>query len=166
MPRHRLHEDNHSTQSCNLTRDKIQPRFHAVNAQRLDNSGSVMFTLRYQGRSTEVSALVSEAVKDEILLSWRVLTNLGVIDSTFPNIKHTPPRVQWTRRMCCPRSKKTISQNIKVQIFPTGTTKLQRLPKIRRAQPSSMVLRTVTKNGSRSVPFGKRTHFRPSHRQS
>ena len=124
------------------------------------------FTLRYQGRSTEVSALVSDAVKDEILLSWRVLTNLGVIDSTFPNIKHTPPRVQWTRRMCCPRSKKTISQNIKVQIFPTGTTKLQRLPKIRRAQPSSMVLRTVTTNGSRSVPFGKRTHFRPSHRQS
>ena len=96
MPRHRLHEDNHSTQSCNLTRDKIQPRFHAVNAQRLDNSGSVTFTLRYQGRSTEVSTLVSDSVKDEILLSWRVLKNLEVINNTFPNIKGTPVRAART----------------------------------------------------------------------
>ena len=68
----------------------------AVNAQSLDNSSSVTFTLRYQGRSTEVSALVSDAVKEEILLSWRVLKNLGVIDSTFPNVKHPPVRAPKT----------------------------------------------------------------------
>ena len=54
-------------------------KIRAVNAQRLDNSGSVTFTLRYQGRSTEVNTLVSDAIKDEILLSWRVLKSLGVI---------------------------------------------------------------------------------------
>ena len=71
-------------------------KIKAVNAQRLDNSGSVTFTLRYQGRSTEVNALVSDAIKDEILLSWRVLKNLGVIDNTFPNVKHRPVRAAKT----------------------------------------------------------------------
>ena len=42
-------------------------KIRAVNAQRLGNSGSVTFTLRYQGRSTEVNTLVSDAIKDEIL---------------------------------------------------------------------------------------------------
>ena len=71
-------------------------KIRAVNAQRLDNSGSVTFTLRYQGRSTEVNALVSDSIKDEILLSWRVLKNLGVIDNTFPNVKHRPVRAAKT----------------------------------------------------------------------
>ena len=71
-------------------------KIRAVNAQRLDNSGSVTFTLRYQGRSIEVNALVSDAIKDEILLSWGVLKNLGVIDSTFPNVKHPPVRAAKT----------------------------------------------------------------------
>ena len=71
-------------------------KIRAVNAQRLDNSGSVTFTLRYQGRSTEVNALVLDPVKDKILLSWRVLKNLGVIDNTFPNVKHPPVRAEKT----------------------------------------------------------------------
>ena len=62
-------------------------KIRAVNAQRLYNSGSVTFTLGYQGQSTEVNALVLDAVKDEILLSWRVLKNLGVINSTFPTVR-------------------------------------------------------------------------------
>ena len=44
----------------------------------------------------EVSALVSDAIKDEILLSWRVLKNLGVIDNTFPNVRHAPVRASKT----------------------------------------------------------------------
>ena len=71
-------------------------KIRAVNAQRLDNSGSVTFTLKYQGRTTEINALVSDAIKDEILLSWRVLKNLGVIDSTFPNVRHAPIRAAKT----------------------------------------------------------------------
>ena len=71
-------------------------KIRAVNAQSLDNSGLVTFTLRYQGRSTKVNALVSDAIKDEILLSWRVLKNLGVIDNTFPNVKHPPVRAEKT----------------------------------------------------------------------
>ena len=34
------------------------------------------------------NALVSDTIKDEILLSWRVLKNLGVIDNTFPNCRN------------------------------------------------------------------------------
>ena len=74
-------------------------KIRAVNAQRLDNSGSVTFTLRYQGRSTEVNALVSDAIKDEILLSWRVLKDLGVIDNTFPDIQNTAVRAATTTTM-------------------------------------------------------------------
>jgi hypothetical protein len=71
-------------------------KIRAVNAQRLDNSGLVTFTLKYQGRTTEINALVSDAIKDEILLSWRVLKNLGVIDNTFPNVRHAPIRAART----------------------------------------------------------------------
>ena len=51
-----------------------------------------MYKRQYQGRTTEINALVSDAIRDEILLSWRVLKNLGVIDSTFPNVRHAPIR--------------------------------------------------------------------------
>ena len=71
-------------------------KIRVVNTQRLDNSGLVTFTLRYQGRTTKVSALVSAAVNDEILLSWRVLKDLVVINGTLPNIKNTTVRTATT----------------------------------------------------------------------
>ena len=64
-----------------------QQRFRAVNGQRLDNSGSVIFNIEYQGWTTEVKALVSKSIKDEVLLSLRVLQSLCVIDSSFQNVR-------------------------------------------------------------------------------
>ena len=43
--------------------------------------------IKYQGRTTEVEALVSSSIEGEVLLSWQVLQKLGVIKNDFPNIK-------------------------------------------------------------------------------
>jgi hypothetical protein len=71
-----------------LTMDtRSRKRVRAVNGQRLNNSGTVTFGIEYQGRTTEVEALVSSSIKGEVLLSWQVLQKLGVINNSFPNIE-------------------------------------------------------------------------------
>ena len=52
--------------------------------------GSVTFQTTYEGRKTDVLALVTSALKNEILLSWRTLQRLGVISEDFP---HATPQV-------------------------------------------------------------------------
>jgi hypothetical protein len=59
----------------------------AVNGQRLNNSGTVTFGIEYQGRTTEVEALVSSSIEGEVLLSWQVLQQLRVINNSFPNVE-------------------------------------------------------------------------------
>ena len=66
---------------------RSKKRVRAVNGQRLNNSGMVTFGIEYQGQTTEVEALVSSSIEDEVLLSWQVLKKLGVIGSSFPNIE-------------------------------------------------------------------------------
>lgn len=66
----------------------------AVNSQRLDNSGLVTFIIKYQGKNTEFNALVSAFMDNEILLSWRVLQDLGVIDNTFKMSETTQSELQ------------------------------------------------------------------------
>ena len=86
----------------------------------------VTFTLRYQGRSTEVNALVSDAVKDEILLSWGVLKNLGVIDDTFPKPPDTIQNDEGTgikgtsQRHMDQGTHNQIDQTIHIIAQPTG----------------------------------------------
>jgi hypothetical protein len=66
------------TRSCKIVR--------AVNGQKLDCLGTVTFDIDFQGKSTEVVALVSSSIANEVLLSWQDLQKLGVIDPDFPNI--------------------------------------------------------------------------------
>merc|ERR1739836_158292 len=47
--------------------------------------GSVSFQATYRGQKTDVLALVTPALQDEILLSWRTLQRLDVIPDDFPN---------------------------------------------------------------------------------
>jgi hypothetical protein len=47
----------------------------------------VTFGIEFQGKETEVIALVSSSIEGEVLLSWQVLQKLGVIKSHFPNIE-------------------------------------------------------------------------------
>ena len=69
-----------------VTRSRKSSR-KAVNGQKLDNSGTVTFGIEFQGKATEVIALVSSSIEGEVLLSWQVLQKLGVIKSDFPNIE-------------------------------------------------------------------------------
>ena len=80
-------------------------RVRAVNGQKLDNLGTVTFGIEFQGKATEVVALVSSSIEGEVLLSWQVLQKLGVIKSDFPNIEvraavvSTAPGVDAIRNM-------------------------------------------------------------------
>ena len=66
---------------------RSRKRVRAVNGQKLDNSGTVTFGIEFQGKETEVIALVSSSIEGKVLLSWQVLQKLGVITSDFPNIE-------------------------------------------------------------------------------
>ena len=48
-------------------------RVRAVNGQRLNNSGTVAYRIKYQGRTTKVEALVLSSIEGELLLSWQIL---------------------------------------------------------------------------------------------
>ena len=60
-------------------------RIKTVDGSHMKCNGSVSFQATYQGRKTEVLALVTPALQEEILLSWRALQRLGVIPKDFPN---------------------------------------------------------------------------------
>jgi hypothetical protein len=72
--------------SCqNLAVDtRLGKRVRAVNNQKLECSGTVTFGIEFKGRSTEVVALVSLSITEEVLLSWQILKKLGVIPDDFP----------------------------------------------------------------------------------
>jgi hypothetical protein len=77
---------------------RSRKRVRAVNGQKLDNSGTVIFGIEFQGKATEVVALVSSSIEGEVLLSWQVLQKLGVIKSDFPNIEvRAAPEVNAVR---------------------------------------------------------------------
>ena len=57
-----------------------------VSGNQMDCSGSVTFEVEYEGRKTDVLALVSSSIQEEILLSWQVMQRLGVISKDFPHI--------------------------------------------------------------------------------
>ena len=48
-------------------------------------NGTVVFKLDFQGVSTKVEALVSQDLKDEVLLGWAALKRLRIIHEDFPN---------------------------------------------------------------------------------
>ena len=52
------------THSCKWVR--------VVSGQRLNNSGTVTFGIEYQGRTTDLEALVSSSIAGEVQLSWQV----------------------------------------------------------------------------------------------
>merc|ERR1712223_1958238 len=47
-------------------------------------SGTVDFGVEYEGQRTDVRALVSRDLEDEILLGWRSLQRLQIIPEDFP----------------------------------------------------------------------------------
>ena len=60
-------------------------KIKAVDGCQMKCCGSVSFQALYEGQTTDVLALVTPALQDEILLSWRTLQRLGVIPEDFPH---------------------------------------------------------------------------------
>ena len=59
------------------TDTSMKKKIKAVNDQKLECSGTVTFTAKYEGRLTMVSALVSSSIQNEVLLSWKALVDVG-----------------------------------------------------------------------------------------
>ena len=69
---------------------KIEPSNKAVetvDGDRVTCLGSSPVEVEYQGRTTQTRPLVTDKLKDEVILSKTVLESLEVIDSDFPNAK-------------------------------------------------------------------------------
>ncbi len=49
-------------------------------------SGAVDFGVEFEGQRTDVRALVSHDLEDEILLGWRSLQRLKIISDDFPKL--------------------------------------------------------------------------------
>ena len=50
-----------------------------VNGNSVKVIGSVTFEVVYKGIDVEIVALVSPAIEEEVILSWRTLQKLGII---------------------------------------------------------------------------------------
>ena len=59
-------------------------RLYAANGQSMACEGTVMLTLAYNGITVTANAIVSSAIRDEILICWHDLIRLNVIHETFP----------------------------------------------------------------------------------
>ena len=68
----------------------------AVDGGRVSCSGSCPVELEYQGRTTQTRLLVTNALKNEVILSRTVLEKLEVIDADFPNAKARTRSLQTT----------------------------------------------------------------------
>jgi hypothetical protein len=55
-----------------------------VNGSPVKVIGSVTFDISYEGANVEIIALVSTDLEDEIILSWKTLKKLGIINDRFP----------------------------------------------------------------------------------
>ena len=59
-----------------------------VNAsdEQMACEGTVSFGVKFEGVETDVAALVSSDLQDEILIGWRTLQRLGIISQNFPHV--------------------------------------------------------------------------------
>ena len=103
---------------------RMKKRIKAVNDQKLECSGGVMFTAEYEGRSTVVSALVSSSIQDKVLLSWRALVELGVIPSTFPHVEERVAGVTASNPMVQDKAESNVKAMITTfdDVFDEGGT--------------------------------------------
>ena len=72
--------------ACGLVLDQTKKKkIKSVDGNRVPCSGSTLFQATYGGETTNVLALVTPALKKEVILSWRTLQRLKVIPKDFPS---------------------------------------------------------------------------------
>ena len=82
---HRLHQDHHENNGSQEKGDPLPARRpnNPLNRKRVD--GTATITEEANGISTNISALVSNSIQDEMLLSYAYLIALKIIPGVFPN---------------------------------------------------------------------------------
>ena len=65
----------------------------AANGEKMNVVGKTDLTARTNDREATISALVSDVVAKDMLLSWQDLIRLGVISENFPNTEAKARRV-------------------------------------------------------------------------
>ena len=68
---------------------KRKKRIQAVNGAKVPCLGSTRFQINYDGQTTNVLALVTTALSNKIVLSWRALQRLKVLPKDFPRAQTT-----------------------------------------------------------------------------
>ena len=63
----------------------LKKRLKAANGAPMKCSGSVVLRVAFQGAETDVLALATPSLREEVLLSWKALQHLGIISKDFPN---------------------------------------------------------------------------------
>ena len=63
----------------------LKKRLRAANGAPMECSGSVILRVAFQGAETDVLALATSSLQEEVLLSWKALQRLGIISKDFPN---------------------------------------------------------------------------------
>ena len=71
------------TYELNLDRQRTR-KLKNVNGTPVKVIGSVTFEIYYDGANVEIIALVSTDLEDEIVLSWKTLKKLEIINDRFP----------------------------------------------------------------------------------
>ena len=71
------------TYGMQVDRNRVK-KIKAVDGGQMECSGSVAFQVTYEGQKTDVLALVTQALQDEVLLSWKKFQRLDVIPKEFP----------------------------------------------------------------------------------
>ena len=70
---------------------KARERLFAANGERMACEGRTPLQIGYQGTTTKVMALVSSAMTNDMLISWKDLQSMRVLPQSFPQvlIQHT-----------------------------------------------------------------------------
>ena len=68
----------------NLKIYKAKERLFAANGERMACEGRTPLKIEYQGITTPVMALVSSAMKNDMLISWEDLQKMQVLPRSFP----------------------------------------------------------------------------------
>ena len=76
-----------------LVLENKKKRIEAVDGSTVRCSGSTAMKVEYQGQMAEIWALVTPALKNEVILSKKTLKKILVLPKDFPNVQAVKARV-------------------------------------------------------------------------
>ena len=117
--------------ACGLQLDRTKKkRIKAVDGGDVACIGSTSFQASYGGRTTDILALVTPALRGEVILSWRSLQRLGVVPKEFP-MPQADVKIQKVQEIHSPKETppKRVSQRDPPKETPPKRMSQRDLPK-------------------------------------